>query len=123
IGSNIYSVMQAHGDGNSRVWLTETGVSVFGSRSESTAASLITKFLNKINNNLTYIDTVIFYKVADISTSVSSSEAERRFGLFYSGDASSNDYGAKQTAKAVYSFFHNGSTDYTALTNLRNRWH
>ena len=123
IGSNIYSVMQAHGDGNSRVWLTETGVSVFGSRSESTAASLITKFLNKINNNLTYIDTVIFYKVADISTSVSSSEAERKFGLFYSGDASSNDYGAKQTAKAVYTFFHNGSTDYTALTNLRNRWH
>ena len=122
IGNYIRSVMTAHNDGGSRVWLTETGVSVFGSRTESTASTLITKFLNKINNNLTYIDTVIFYKVADISSSSSASEPEKKFGLFYSGDASSNPYAAKQTAKAVYSFFHNNTTDYTALNNLRNRW-
>ena len=118
IGSSIYSVMQAHHDGNSRVWLTETGVSVFGSRTEANAGDLMTKLLTKINTGATYIDTVIFYKVADASTSNGLSEPETKFGLFYAGDASSNRYAAKQTAKAVYKFFHNGSTDYTALNNL-----
>ena len=122
ISSNIYSVMQAHNDGGSRVWLTETGVSIFGSRTESNGASLLSKFLNKINTNMTYIDTVIFYKVADASASSSITEPEKKFGLFYAGDASSNAYGAKQTAKTVYSFFHSGSTDYSALTALTNRY-
>ncbi len=122
ISSNIYSIMQAHNDGGSRVWLTETGVSIFGSRTESNGASLLSKFLNKINTNMTYIDTVIFYKVADASASSSITEPEKKFGLFYAGDASSNAYGAKQTAKTVYSFFHNGSTDYSALTALANRY-
>ena len=118
IGTYIYNAMTLHNDGNSRVWLTETGVSVFGSRTEANAEDLMTKLLNKINTNMTYVDTVIFYKVADASTSNGLSEPETKFGLFYAGDASSNRYSAKRTAKAVYKFFHNGSTDYTALDNL-----
>ena len=118
----VYTTMQAHSDGGSRVWITETGVSTFGGRTESNAASLISKFLTKVDNNLTYIDTVIFYKVADASTSAGLSEPEQKFGLFYAGDAASNPYAAKQTAKAVYSFFHNGSTNYSSLTALAGRY-
>ena len=124
IGNNIYDVMQNHTDGCSRVWLTETGISIDPQRSESYGADLISKFLNKINTNLTYIDTVFFYKVADISSSAGAGDSETYYGLFYSGDnaTASKRYGAKQTAKAVYSFFHNGSTDYTALDNLKSRY-
>ena len=122
INNTIYSVMQAHNDGGTRVWLTETGVSTFGSRSESNAADLINKFLNKINTSLTYIDTVNFYKIADASASNGLSEPETKFGLFYSGDAATNRYAAKQTGKAVYSFFHNNTTDYSALTALAGRY-
>ena len=116
--------MQNHYDGASRVWLTETGISIDPARNESYGADIITKFLNKINTNLTYIDTVFFYKVADISTSAGAGDSETYYGLFYSGDnaTTSKRYGAKQTAKAVYSFFHNGSTDYSVLTSLAGRY-
>ena len=124
IGNNIYNVMQNHMDGGSRVWLTETGISIDPARNESYGADIITKFLNKINSNLTYIDTVFFYKVADISSSAGAGDSETYYGLFYSGDnaTASKRYGAKQTAKAVYSFFHNGSTNYTALDSLKSRY-
>ena len=120
---NIYSTMQNHTDGG-RVWLTETGASIYGTRTESNAADLITKFLNKINSDLTYIDTVYFYKIGDMSSSISTLESEENFGLFKSGDNAINSYKykAKETAKAVYSYFHNNTTDYTALDNLRNRY-
>ena len=123
IGNNIYDVMQNHMDGG-RVWLTETGVSIYATRTESNGADLITKFLNKINSDLTYIDTVIFYKIGDMSSSIATLESEENFGLFKSGDnaISSYKYKAKETAKAVYSYFHNNTTDYTALDNLRNRY-
>ena len=116
--------MQSHSDGGSRVWITETGISINGTRTESNGADLLTKYLNKINNNLTFVDTVIFYKVADISASAGAGASETCYGLFYSGDNSSDSkrYAAKETAKAVYSFFHNGSTDYSALTSLRSRY-
>ena len=122
--SAVYTVMQNHKDGGSRVWMTETGISINGTRTEANGADLLTKYLTKINTNLTYIDTVIFYKLADISASAGQDESETKYGLFYSGDnsTSSKRYAAKETAKAVYSFFHNGSTDYSALTSLRSRY-
>ncbi|MBR4762134.1 MAG: cellulase family glycosylhydrolase, partial [Clostridia bacterium] len=122
--SAVYAVMQAHNDGGARVWITETGVSINGTRTEANGADLITKYLTKINTNLTFVDTVIFYKIADISASSGQSDVESKYGLFYSGDhaTSSYRYAAKQTAKAIYKFFHNGSTDYSALTSLRSRY-
>ncbi|MBR4910330.1 MAG: metallophosphoesterase [Clostridia bacterium] len=122
--SAVYTTMQSHYDGGSRVWMTETGVSIDSTRSDTYGADLITKYLNKINTNLTFIDTVIFYKIADISSSAGAGDSETYYGLFYSGDnaTSSKRYAAKETAKAIYKFTHNGSTDYSALTSLRSRY-
>ncbi|MBR4911188.1 MAG: hypothetical protein IKZ47_07735, partial [Clostridia bacterium] len=121
-----YAVIKAHNDGGSRVWLTETGVSaneLLSFRKENAAGEILGAALSKIDNDLTYIDTVITYKIADISTDAGASQAETYYGLFYSGDDMDNDpYAAKPTAKAVYSFTHNGSTDYSELDALAAKY-
>lgn len=124
--NSAYSIMKSHKDGGAPVWLTETGVSSYhgdgAPRNETTAGGILTLALSKINTDLTFIDTVFIYKIADISTSVGQTLCESGYGLFYSGDASSNRYVAKPTAKAVYSFFNGGTSDYSALTALANRY-
>ncbi len=124
---NAYAVMQRHGDGGSPVWLTETGVSSWNgngtARNEDTAATLMRLVLEKTDSELTFIDTVILYKLADISSDLGASAVETGYGLFYSGDDLDHDpYTAKPVAKTVYSFFHNGSTDYSALEALAGRY-
>ena len=124
--NSAYSIIKSHKDGGAPVWLTETGVSSYhgdgAPRNETTAGGILTLALSKINTDLTFIDTVFIYKIADISTSVGQTLCESGYGLFYSGDASSNRYVAKPTAKAVYSFFNGGTSDYSALTALANRY-
>ena len=124
--NSAYAVMQAHKDGGARVWLTETGASsVHGNdtnRDLVAGANLINMYLNKINTNLTFIDTVIIYKIADISSDNGMQGSERGFGLFYSGDDLDYAYEPKPIAKTVYSFFHGGSTDYSALDALVARY-
>ena len=125
--SAAYAVAQAHNDGGSRVWLTETGVSSYhGSgapRNETTAATLAGLMLDKIDSDLTFIDTVIFYKVADISSDNGASAVESGYGLFYSGDDLDHDpYTAKPIAKTVYTFFSGGLTDYSELEALAGRY-
>ena len=117
--NTAYNTVKAHNDGVSRVWLTETGMSTChpdgNPRDEANVAAIIKMALQKLDNELTFIDTVIFYKIADISSDFGASPSETYFGLFYSGDDLDNPYTAKESAKAVYSFFHNGSTDYSAI--------
>jgi len=125
--SAAYAVAQAHNDGGSRVWLTETGVSSYhgngAPRNETTAATLAGLMLDKIDSDLTFIDTVIFYKVADISSDNGASAVESGYGLFYSGDDLDHDpYAAKPIAKTVYTFFNGGLTDYSALDDLAVRY-
>ena len=119
------NTMLSHYDGGSCVWITETGVSSYGSgnwRDETETAALFERFLNKVNNDITYVDTVITYKLADMSTS-GSTDTESAYGLFYAGDDTTHGrYGAKEIAKKIYSFTHNGSTDYSELTALANRY-
>lgn len=119
-----YDVVKAHGDGGSRVWLSETGMStsVSDGRDEDTAANFIKLALEKLDSNITFIDTVFIYKLADVSSDMGQSAIETAYGLFYSGDDLDNPYGAKATAKAVYSFCHNGSTDYSELDALVSRY-
>ena len=119
-----YDVVKAHGDGGSRVWLSETGMStsVAGGRDEDKAANFIKLALEKLNSDITFIDTAFIYKLADISSDMGQSAIETAYGLFYSGDDLDNPYGAKATAKAVYSFCHNGSTDYSELDALVSRY-
>ena len=122
---DVYNVVKAHNDGNSRVWLTETGMSTKhtdgAARDEDNVAAIITKALTKLDNELTFIDTVIFYKIADISLSKGYSYSETNFGLFYSGDYVWK-YDAKESALAIYSYFHNGTEDYTAIDELVARY-
>ena len=125
--TTIYNVAKQHNDGGSRVWLTETGISSYegggSARNEEKAATILLNALNKINSDLTFIDTVFLYKVADISIDNGQTLSESGYGLFYSGDDLDHDhYAAKPSAKAVYRFLHNGSTDYSALTALAGRY-
>ena len=92
-------------------------------RDEDNVAAIIGMALEKLDDDLTFVDTVIFYKVADISSDNGASPSETYFGLFYSGDDLDHDpYTAKPSAEAVYSFFHNGSTDYSAIDALVARY-
>ena len=117
--NTLHAVMIAHNDGGSRVWITETGASSLNgngtTRNLNAGANLINLYLNKINNELTFVDTVIFYKIADISADFGASYVETGFGLFYAGDDLDDPFAAKPIARTVYSFFHNGSTEYSAL--------
>ena len=117
-----YTYMQSHHDGDSRVWLTETGVSTYGSRNATTCGNILNAALTKINTSCTYIDTVFTYKIGDISTDLEAGDAETYYGLFKSGDDLDDPYAVKETAKAVYRFTHGGSTDYSALNSLVSRW-
>ena len=115
--------MLQNSDGGRRVWLTEVGVTDNkGSRPTSNTGDLMSKVLDKIDTDLTYIDALFIYKIADISASAGADDSETSYGLFYSGDAESNRYNAKNSAQVVYSFFHNGSTDYSALDALVSRY-
>ncbi|MBQ7248038.1 MAG: cellulase family glycosylhydrolase [Lachnospiraceae bacterium] len=121
--NNLYSAMLQNSDGGRRVWLTEVGVTDNkGSRPTSNTGDLMSKVLDKIDTDLTYIDALFIYKIADISASAGADDSETSYGLFYSGDAGSNRYNAKNSAQVVYSFFHNGSTDYSALDALVSRY-
>ena len=124
--NTAYATVKAHNDGGSRVWITETGMSTYHSdgepRDEDNVARLIELALEKLDTELTFIDTAIFYKIADISTDRGASPSETYFGLFRSGDDLDDPYVAKPSAKAVYSFFHNGSEDYAALDALVGRY-
>ena len=63
------------------------------------------------------------YKIADISSDVDASKVEAGYGIFYSGDDLDHDaYAAKPIAKVIYSFFHNGTTDYSAIDELVSRY-
>jgi len=124
--NTAYATVKSHNDGGSRVWITETGMSTYHSdgavRNEDNVARLIELALEKLDNELTFIDTAIFYKIADISTDRGASPSETYFGLFRSGDDLDDPYAAKPSAKAIYKFFHNGSTDYSALEALVDRY-
>ena len=125
--SDVYDVVKAHNDGGSRIWITETGMSTCHPdgevRDEDNVADIIGLALDKLDNELTFIDTVIFYKVADVSTDKGLSPSETYFGLFYAGDDLDHDpYTAKPSAKTIYSYFHNGSTDYSAIDALVGRY-
>ena len=117
-----YDVVKAHNDGGSRVWLTETGMSTYhpngDPRNDQKVANIIGKALEKLNAELTFIDTVIFYKLADISSNNNASYVETNYGLFYSGDDIFTPYAAKPSAEIIYSFFNNGTTNYSALMLL-----
>lgn len=114
---SIYDVVRAHGDGGSRFWITETGVSS-GGRTPETVGDMLYATLNKINTSTTFIDTVIIYKIADMSVYSDADDIEIAYGLFYSADDWDDPYGAKPSAKAVYRFTHGGSTDYSALNSF-----
>ena len=121
------TVMTQHKNGKASVWLTETGVStIHGNgtyRDEEKAGTLLNMTLSAIDSSLTYIDAVFIYKIADISSDNGASPTETGYGLFYSGDDLDHDpYAAKGTARAVYSFLHGGSTNYSALTALAGRY-
>ncbi|MBQ6825752.1 MAG: metallophosphoesterase [Clostridia bacterium] len=125
--NEAYNVVKAHNDGGSRVWLSEIGMSTYHSdgepRSEENVAAIIEKALQKLDSELTFIDTVIFYQVADISLEKGASPSETYFGLFYAYDDLDHEpYAAKESAKAIYSYFHNGSTDYTAINEFVARY-
>ncbi|MBE6728189.1 MAG: hypothetical protein E7562_06055 [Ruminococcaceae bacterium] len=122
-----YNIAKAHNDGGSRVWLTETGMSTYHPdgepRDEDNVAAIITKSLNKLDTALTFVDTVIFYEIADKSTNAGASAVETHYGLFYAYDDLDFDpYTAKPSAKAVYSFFNGGTSDYSALDALAARY-
>lgn len=113
-----YNIARNHNDGGSRVWITETGMSTGDGRNLNIVGDAIYATLNKINNDLTFVDTVIIYKLADISSDIAEDEIEKCYGLFYSGDELDYEYQAKPSAKAVYRFTHGGSTDYSAIDAL-----
>lgn len=91
-------------------------------RSEDKVAMFISLALEKLNSELTFVDTVIFYKLADVSSDNGASAVETYYGAFRSGDDLDDPYAAKPTAEAIYSFFHNGSDDYSALDALVGRY-
>ncbi len=108
--NSFYNVAKAHNDGGSRVWITETGLSTSGTRTDDRdkdiVASILTATLNNINNNLTFVDTVFIYKLADVSTEKGMSDQETDYGLFFSGeDIDCAHYGVKPSANAVAAFF------------------
>lgn len=119
---SCYDTARAHGDGASEFWITETGVANGYERDMTNCGNMLYATLSKFNTSTTFIDAVIIYKLADMSTDAGAGEFETTYGLFYSGDDLDHPYEAKEAAKAVYKFTHGGSTDYSALNSLVSRW-
>ena len=91
-------------------------------RNEENVARLIQLTLEKLDSELTFIDTVIFYQIADISTDKGASPSETYFGLFYAFDDLDYPYEAKPSAKVIYSYFNNNTNDYSALDAFVNKY-
>ncbi len=125
--SNAYNVVKKHNDGNSPVWLTETGEYSKNNdgtmRDETIQDDIMSLMLGKFDSDLNFIDAVFFYEIADNAVANPGyNNAESTYGFFKAPDASSGAYSAKKIAYTVYKYFHNGSTDYTSIDGFVSKY-
>ncbi|MCQ2449213.1 MAG: dockerin type I repeat-containing protein, partial [Clostridia bacterium] len=116
----MYDVVRRHNDTAKPVWMTETGCADSAGRDR--VGENIVGALQAVETRLPYIDTVHIYKLANASNKGGAVVHETNYGLFCSGDDAVNPYGIKNSTKIVYSYLHNGSTDYSPLYALANRY-
>lgn len=120
----FYEICCNHGDAEKPHWYTETG---FTDRTLTSTAEVagreMANQLRIIKNDLPFVECVILYKMTDFYAAEYDVDInENNFGLFTSVVDPDRPLEMKPVMKAVYSFMHNGSTDYSAIDAVRAKY-
>ena len=115
----MYAVAQKHGDGDKKVWFTEIGFTDrgFGEAREAEIGSYIAPMYNVVKEKMPYVESLFWYVIGDYYDSPVST-SEDHFGLFYALGDPVGQGKPKAIAKELYTYFHNGSTDYSSLYDV-----
>lgn len=97
----VYAVMQKHGDGDKKVFLTEYGFSDGGSqKKDAEQAEYLKQIYDACKNKMTYVDSVYPFRLIEDETAASwGGTIEIYYGMFRVFGIS--NFGAKEKAKAV----------------------
>ena len=116
----LHNVMKEHGDGDKKVWLTETGFSEtrFGygqpEYDQSRISKLYTDLLNITKTRLKFVETLFLFRMTDCY-SAPISDYEDHFGLFYSPDDTVNMGKPKPYTETIYKWFYGENADTSGL--------
>ena len=117
--NQMYAVAQKHGDGDKKVWFSEIGFTDrgFGEAREAEIGSYIAPMYNVVKEKMPYVESLFWYVIGDYYDSPVST-SEDHFGLFYALGDPVGQGKPKAIAKELYTYFHNGSTDYSPLYDV-----
>jgi len=120
--NEFYQICCDHGDAEKPHWYTELGFTDSGSTAAAEVIGReVVKQLDLIKSKLPYVECVVFYKMCDMYE-YSVSITEDHFGLAYAPNDVKHPDKLKPAIKAVYSWMHNGSQDYSAIQAVYEKY-
>jgi len=118
----FYEVCCKHGDSEKPHWYTEIGYSDYGDTTRRDIIGRETlKQLQMIDEELPYVECVIYYVLTDLYE-FNVDASENHFGIFTAVADPDEPLAMKPEAKAIYSFMHDGSEDYSAIDLVREKY-
>lgn len=125
---DLHKIAEDNGDGNKPVWFTEFGVSdcgdntTYGTITEDMTASRLKTMFELVQKNLSFVDTVIFFRMFDMEYDASdfNSAYEGNFGMIEEFDKINSSTGAlKAIGKTFYEIVKGtADTDLTSVSNV-----
>ena len=111
----LYNVMKDHGDGDKKVWITETGFSEdrFGYDQDRIDA-LYKDLLDITKSRLKFVETLFLFRMTDCYTTPIS-DYEDHFGLFYAPGDPINKGKPKPYTETIYKWFNGENADTSGL--------
>ena len=111
----LYNVMKDHGDGDKKVWITETGFSEdrFGYDQDRIDA-LYKDLLDITKSRLKFVETLFLFRMTDCYTTPIS-DYEDHFGLFYAPGDPINKGKPKPYTETIYKWFYGENADTSGL--------
>ena len=118
----FYELCSKHGDKEKPHWYTEVGYSDLGdpTRREIIARETL-KQLNMVKNELPFVETMIFYTLTNFYV-FNADMSENNFGLFTAVANPSESLEMKPIMREIYKFMHNGSTDFSRIEEVQNKY-
>ncbi|WP_251546387.1 hypothetical protein [Pumilibacter intestinalis] len=112
---DLHDVMVEHGDGDKKVWITETGFSEDRfSYDQERIDRLYKDLLDITKSRLKFVETLFLFRMTDCYTTPIS-DYEDHFGLFYAPGDSVNKGKPKPYTETIYKWFYGENADTSGL--------
>ena len=111
----LHEVMKDHGDGDKKVWLTDTGFSEDRfAYDQERIDKLYKDLLDTVKNRLTFVETLFLFRMTDCYTTPLS-DYEDHFGLFYAPGDPVHKAEPKPYTLTIYKWFYGENADTSGL--------